>query len=290
MTSEIIQMKTFGDYSKAIKKIEGFVDIHAARVIDYLNSLQKAGGVAGNIFEIGVHHGRTTVLLATFIKPGGERLIVNDVFDLQQFNVSTSGYGSEKIFLRNISRYFKQRDFLTVLKKPSQNLTPQETTDKCRMFVIDGGHTAEETCSDLKTARRALLERGVIIVDDYFYPEFPGVSEGICRFLIENKEIVPWMHCFNHLFLLKKSAVNSYDDLLVKERFDVFCRKNRYIIKRKTFFGRELLIVLKSSLLQNLIHRVETQARKNPALFSRLKGSPGFAWLRKLYLLLYRPE
>lgn len=167
--------------------MEGFLELNTARVIDYVNGLQEKGDLVGNIFEIGVQHGRTTILLASFIKPGRERLIVNDLFDLQNLNVSSSGCGSEKLFLRNISRFFKRRDFLTILKKPSQELDLQETTTRCRIFVIDGGHTAEETSADLETARRALLEGGVLSSTTIFPLNFPAFRRVSVSFLLRTK-------------------------------------------------------------------------------------------------------
>lgn len=96
------------------------------------------------------------------------------------------------------------------------------------------------------------------------------------------------MYCFTHLFLLKKSSVDFYNNLLAEGYFEAFCRRNRYIIRRKTFFSRELLILLKASRLQFLAHLLEEKARENPAFFSRIKSASGFAWLRKLYFLICR--
>jgi len=283
-------MKTFKDYLKASRKLEGWLDTDAARVIDYCNLLQEKAGITGNICEIGVHHGRTTVLLGTFIKPEKERLIVNDIFDLQQFNISVSGYGSEKIFLRNLTDFFETLDFLTVIKKPSSELTVEETTGDCRIFVIDGGHTAEETLTDMRTAFRALGEKGIIIIDDYFTFEFPGVSEGVCRFLFEEEGLVPWIYCFKQMLLIKKAAVEFYEDLLEKHDFDSFCRAHRFVIQRKLFFGQNIRVLRKPNRLQYLIHLVEMKARRRPDLFNRIKGSPGFSWLRTLYQKFYTPK
>jgi hypothetical protein len=53
-----------------------------------------------------------------------------------------------------------------------------------RLFSIDGSHTAEATWGDMVTAGMSIQEGGVIIVDDYFAEGWPGVSEGVQRFMM----------------------------------------------------------------------------------------------------------
>ncbi len=279
----------FSRYKRIAPKLEGWLPLDAAGFLHRCSEHQRRAGVSGNLCEIGVHHGRTSVLLGMLLAPG-ERLIVNDIFDLQQFNISTSGFGSEKNFLRNMGRCFKDLGFLTVIKKPSSDLALEETTDRCRIFVIDGGHTAEEAYSDLSTARRALLEQGLIMIDDYYNPEFPGVSEGVCRFMSEHREIIPWAFCFNQLFLIRRAASTFFDDLIDSELFGAYCREERLVQQRRKYFGRDLLILRKLGWVSNLIHRAEMKARLRPELFIKIKGGAGYSWLRRLYQRWYRPQ
>jgi hypothetical protein len=280
----------FPRYKRLSRRIEGWLPLDAACFLHYCDGEQKRKEIVGNIFEIGVHHGRTTALLGLLIREAKERLIVNDIFDLQQFNVSTSGFGSEPIFQMNMRMCFSDTSFMTVIKKPSSALTREDTTDNCRIFIIDGGHTAEETLSDLETARRALAPRGLIMIDDYINMEFPGVSEGICRFLLAQEEIVPWVYGFNELFLVTREAIEFYNSLLVSNAFEVLCRRHHYIQKRVQFFGREILLLRKAAGLNQLIFLAEAQARKHPEVLEKIKSAPGFSWVRRLYQGLYRPK
>lgn len=280
----------FFRYRRLARRLEGWLTLDAACFLDFCDGVQKREGIVGHIFEIGVHHGRTTVLLGLFVRPGNERLIVNDIFDLQHFNISTSGFGSEKIFLKNLRVSLPDLGCLSVIKKPSASLTLEETTEACRIFVIDGGHTAEETLSDLETARRAILPRGLIMVDDYANMEFAGVSEGICRFLQRREEIVPWAYCFNQMFLVSREQAAFYNDQLDSSAFRDFCRRHRYIGKRVRYFGRDMLLLRKVVGLSRLIHAAESLARKNPRAFEIIKSSPALSLLRSLYQKLYRPH
>lgn len=269
--------------------MEGWLPLDAARFLHCCSEYQRRVGVSGNLCEIGVHRGRTSVLLGMLLAPG-ERLIVNDIFELQQFNISASGFGSEKNFLRNMGRCFKDLGFLTVIKKPSSDLVLGETTDRCRIFVIDGGHTAAETLGDLGTARRALLERGIIMIDDYFNADFPGVSEGVCRFLIGHDDFVPWVFCFNQLFLIRRSADAFFADLINSSSFAAYCGEQGIVQQRRKYFGRDLLILRKLGWASDLIHRAEIKARLRPELFIQIKGGAGYSWLRRLYQRWYRPR
>jgi len=76
---------------------------------------------------------------------------------------------------------------LRVFSKPSSDLTIEDTTVNCRFFHIDGGHRPVYT--DLMTADRALLEEGVVAVDDVFNSNWPGVGEGVYRFFAERREV-----------------------------------------------------------------------------------------------------
>src|SRR5262249_33243754 len=43
---------------------------------------------------------------------------------------------------------------------------------------VDGGHSARETYNDLDLCCQVLLPAGVLALDDYFNPTWPGVCEG----------------------------------------------------------------------------------------------------------------
>src|SRR5262249_12655557 len=47
---------------------------------------------------------------------------------------------------------------------------------------IDGGHSAHETYKDIELCYHILLPGGLLALDDYFNPSFPGVCEGAMQF------------------------------------------------------------------------------------------------------------
>ena len=205
------------NYLLATQHIEGWffpIDAHLFAGIDVM---QKHMNVRGNLFEIGVHHGKTAIFLANLAAPD-ESLGVCDVFDRQELNVDHSGGGSRALFEKNMKIHACTVN-LRVFAKPSSQLTTEDTTTTCRFFHIDGGHRAQDVYSDLETADRALLAEGVVAVDDVFNPNWPGVSEGVYRFLSERPKVfAPITIGGNKVFFARPGMAQRYHiDALPKD-------------------------------------------------------------------------
>src|SRR6266568_2474608 len=84
------------------RRIEGWFSRDAAALIALLDEAQLTAGVRGNIFEIGVHHGRSVAFLCALARDE-ERLGVCDLFGEQTLNVSASGSGNRAVFEANIA-------------------------------------------------------------------------------------------------------------------------------------------------------------------------------------------
>ena len=88
--------------------------------------------------------------------------------------------------------------------------TPSDPADLGRGFSfchVDGGHTARETYDDLDLCSRILLPGGVLALDDYFNPAFPGVCEGAIKFwLAHHGALTPIAAGFNKVLFQKTPA------------------------------------------------------------------------------------
>ena len=160
--------------TRRTRRVEGWFSAEAAALFGLLDEAQRAAGVEGHLFEIGVHHGRSAVLLSQLARPG-ERLGVCDLFGEQTQNVSASGSGNRAIFEGNMAALAPGFDRLDVFATASDQLTPDRIGGPYRLFHIDGGHLREEALSDLRLAAGALHERGAIVVDD---PVQRGLARG----------------------------------------------------------------------------------------------------------------
>ena len=165
------------------KKVQGWLIRLAALQIARLGQIQLALGVAGAACEIGVHHGRTLILLHLLTRPG-EATVAIDLYELLH---AENGRARKAQLLRNVRSHGGEVDRIRVVSEDSVKLTPQRILELCagrpRLFSIDGGRTAEITCHDLALAHATVCDGGVVMVHDYFQEGWPEVSEGVCRFM-----------------------------------------------------------------------------------------------------------
>ena len=85
------------------------------------------------------------------------------------------------------------------------------------LFSVDGGHSCEVALNDLRLAHEVLADGGVIMMDDYFDPKFPGVSEAVNRFylLSENhRDTVPFLITGNKLFISTSGHGERYREAI----------------------------------------------------------------------------
>jgi hypothetical protein len=121
------------------------------------------------------------------------------------------------------------RDF----EKRNDQLTREEIGGPYRFFHIDGGHLTQEALTDLHLAADVLHDAGVIVLDDPFRCEWPGVTEAFLQFLDHRHDFVPVALGFNKLVICKRDARRTYDEALAAP-WDRFTRR--------VWDGKELLL------------------------------------------------
>jgi hypothetical protein len=195
--------------------VEGWVTDIALALIDGLEATQRQHEVQGHVAEIGVHHGRLFLDLALLRRPG-ERALAIDVFEDQHLNVDGSGRGDREIFERNIRRHVGSSDGIVIEKGDSSLLTGERVKElvggPIRLFSIDGGHTADLTFADLRTATAALAPGGVIVLDDVYNEIFPAVAEGTNDFMRSEHpgDLVPFVIGGNKTLFTQREWVETY--------------------------------------------------------------------------------
>ena len=120
-----------------------------------------------------------------------------------------------------------------IIKRDSLQVETKELIEKAngpyRMFSVDGGHSTDVALHDLRLANEVLVDGGIIMLDDYFDPKFPGVSEAVCRFFLLHSGEVRVAHLFitgNKLFLETTNYAQLYrkaiDDAIDRAREEVW--------------------------------------------------------------------
>ena len=174
----------------------------------HFRSLFRKHGETGGVCEIGVHHGRYIIALHNVLCTG--RSLGIDLFDEQDKNIDNSGCGSKEKCRENILKYAHHPDSIELISKDSLAFTDKElqqitkTHGLFSMFSVDGGHTALHLSVDFLTASKLTSSRGMIIIDDLFHPDWPGVTEGIIGVL--STRISP----FVPLFMTRKKLYLSH--------------------------------------------------------------------------------
>jgi hypothetical protein len=198
--------------------VKGWLFPGAPQAIVLLSDEQRSSRLSGGVAEIGVHHGKLFILLY-LLSSQDERAVAIDLFSHQNLNVDHSGAGDLKQFKRNLHRH-ADTSRLVIHEGDSTQLTAERMLElgrgPFRLISIDGGHTAEITAHDLATAEGALAEGGIIILDDCFNEEWPGVSDGVHRYFSEPRTIVPIGIGANKTFFCQRAFAERYAGVLTK--------------------------------------------------------------------------
>ncbi len=198
-------------YLQAFHRIEGWFEFDAALLFMKYNQLAFKPEERGNVLEIGVHYGLSTIAIAA-LRGAGKQLTAIDLFEEQQKkNVSCSGSGDRGRFEKNMREFYPDSSFVRLMASPSGDLTHSDLGSGFTFSHIDGGHSPEEVYHDLKLCYDVSADGGLIALDDYFNPEHPGVCEGAVEFSLRHPGwLRPLVAGYNKV-LFQKARNNSPD-------------------------------------------------------------------------------
>jgi hypothetical protein len=190
-----------------LSEVEGWFEPESAELMASLLLHQIEKGLAGGVAEIGVHHGRSFLLLANGLAPG-EPAVALDVFEQQDQNADHSGKGDRGRFEANLERWAPDVP-VSVVAASSRDVTKdsaREVFGRPRMFSVDGGHTAEITRHDLELAEASIAEGGVVVLDDMLNGHWLGVLTGTATYLLDEPGLLPFAISPNKLYLTDSAA------------------------------------------------------------------------------------
>jgi hypothetical protein len=137
--------------------------------------------IKGDLLEIGVYLGKSSVLLESFRK-NDEKLVVCDLFEnevLDPENRVEIHRSYKSLSLENFTRNFlKYHTNLPVIHNGNSSELPRLFSDSLWRFVhVDGSHLYEYVQKDIAFAASHIEKsQGIIVLDDYRAPHTPGVS------------------------------------------------------------------------------------------------------------------
>jgi hypothetical protein len=259
--------------------IEGWFFPIDAFLFGFIDQVQKEQNVSGDIFEIGVHHGKSSTLLAKMLQ-GQEKLRICDVFEQQQENDSHSGSGREDLFRRNIGPYCSTAR-LEVFVQSSHTIRAEHTTHNCRLFHIDGGHGVNDVINDLDVALNAINDCGVVIVDDVFNATWPEVSEGLYDFLGRNRDcLVPFLIGGNKAYLARPTAVvEHYAPSCLPASIAQYCGDGPYVLAKKRWLGIDVTVAIRKVVV-DISPGAAAYLHGMPPIVSRMLAKVGYTQAR----------
>ena len=233
--------------------------------------------------EIGVHHGKLSILLALL---GGARLVAYDLFSRQDENVDGSGRGNLAVFQQNCRKHCPAIDVLPV-EVNSLDLTAERIRQDCGtapvFFSVDGGHTVEATLNDLRVAGEAVAEDGVVILDDFYNEAFPEVAFGTMRYLAEAPGQL-------HLFCIVGNKLLFARDPEIADRLatmlaqiDPAAIPRVHTVEMCEIMGRSVCTMRQADRLTAMLRRMLRNPRIRALERSRLGQMLGRCYRRVLY-------
>ena len=231
----------FDQYFKHIDDVEGWLSKATAILSNRLMRHQSTAGLAGPICEIGIHHGKYFIALASELRRD-EQAIAIDLFENQEENIDHSGMGDRHMFEGNVTKFLNPACVIT-LHANSTRLSPGDISKygKIRFFSIDGGHTEAITANDLRLAERTIATGGIVALDDILHPSWTGVISGYVRYKREGGTLRPFALVPNKLFLTDGSSVASYRSFMRSEFPHLTDQQDREFIGDMVDVFRELL-------------------------------------------------
>ncbi|MGW4893539.1 class I SAM-dependent methyltransferase [Kitasatospora sp. NPDC004240] len=143
---------------------------------------QSAAGTTGDLLELGSYLGRSAVLLGDHLRPG-ETLTVCDLFDSEAGDADNA---AEMVmsYRRTLTRAAFEANYLAfhpelpvIVQGPTSLLADGRIpAGSCRLVHVDASHLYEHVAGDIRVARAALVEDGLVVLDDYRSEHTPGVS------------------------------------------------------------------------------------------------------------------
>jgi hypothetical protein len=204
---------TFARYSRlGYRFVTGFLEPGNLPILDVLDRAQRGRQVSGAVAEIGVHHGRLFIGLHLLQRGTGKSVAI-DLFGDQALNIDNSGNGNLEKFVDNVTLW-STMDGLVLHQGDSTILTPDELREKAdgpiRFFSVDGGHSEAIVYSDMRLAEETLADGGIVIADDIFNQQWPGVAVGTLKYLGDDAKLAPFAIGFNKVFFTQPEYCDHY--------------------------------------------------------------------------------
>jgi hypothetical protein len=154
------------------KNVRGWFFINDSIIFHHLLNVVQHD-ITGDVCEIGVSFGKSATALSFYKRPEDNLVL----FDLFEGTVKDTADDNIRNFGRHKNIVWNINDTLKLTAKDLKKLPD------FRFIHIDGCHEEEAVLSDLTNFSKKLIENGVLVLDDFNDPEYPGVNSACTLFL-----------------------------------------------------------------------------------------------------------
>ncbi len=146
-------------------------------------AMQDEEGITGDALEIGAFQGRSAILLAHLLGPQ-ETMVVCDPFDGDTSSVVNDAENDryytglqETSFREHYARFHTRPPEVHVMT--SDVYADIAEADRFRLVHVDGSHLYDPVVGDIALTRRAMRAGGLVVFDDVFNGDLPGVAAAV---------------------------------------------------------------------------------------------------------------
>ncbi len=187
-------------YLQSCANVTGWFSAESAAIWDILLGYQTASQIRGNLLEIGVYQGKSAAMVALHCQTN-ETCVLVDALPLNgvQRRIEELVPNAKCQYIQEMSQYLPRYPFV------------RDTARDFRWIHIDGEHSAQAVSNDLVIAESLLSDRGILVLDDFFSPSYPQITQVLFRFLETNPSRLSLILCgYNKGYLCRPKAVREY--------------------------------------------------------------------------------
>lgn len=193
-------MRKFEDYTKHFSDLQGWFQPPAIAIWDALLDYQEKQGIVGNLLEIGVWKGKSASLAALHCLADEQCVFVDPLpLDSVRERITSALPTTKCHYLTEFSQFLPRHPFVA------------QAVRGFRWIHIDGEHTAQAVSNDLAIAEFLLGDRGMLVIDDFFNPGYPQVTQTVFQFLNAQPARLAMVLCgFCKAYLCRPRAAREY--------------------------------------------------------------------------------
>jgi predicted O-methyltransferase YrrM len=187
-------------FQELFANVPGWFYPESIAIWDTLLSYQEASHIAGNLLEIGVYQGKSAAM-AVLHRRGEETCVLVDPLPLHgvRQRIEQALPEAKCQYIQEMSQYLVRHAFV------------REAARDFRWIHIDGEHSAQAVQNDLSIAETLLSERGIVVIDDFFSPFYPQITQAVFRFIDANPGRLNLVLCgYNKGYLCRPKAAREY--------------------------------------------------------------------------------